>query len=461
MITDKLPPHNIDSEEAVIGSVLIDGELIRSLTLQPDDFYHEENGLFYHAMLELKEEGKGINQITVAEKLDRQGKLEECGGAAYLCHLVSMVPTSLDCQHYAEIVQRLSTSRKLIVVGESISKMGYGGDADTVTNLAKADKLLLDLRKTAGGGHIITPEDRTRLLMDRYSGLYSKEKGIGLSTGLVDLDWRIGGLFPGDLVILGARPKVGKTTLLQCISNHIGQSNNVLFCSAEMNVGSLSDRDVAGRLGVPANQIRTGGYDDEIMDSILNKALPWIDSLNIYHLDTTFHHRITTTNIYQSAYEIKERYGLSLVVVDYLGLLDDKYGNNQNDRIGYMTKNLKQIAMGLDIPVLCAHQLNRAADYRDDKRPTPTDLRDSGNVEQDADSILFFYREDYYYKKEDWDRKYPQGNDYYKTYPAGIAEILVSLQRHSIPGKGVKVLWDEKGQTYRDLAREEEYHKLL
>ncbi len=439
MTTDKLPPHSLDAEEAVLGSVLIDGEMIRTITLLPEDFYHEQYSIIYHNMLKLKEEGKGINQITIAQKLDESGKLEEAGGVGILSHLISVTPTSLDCQHYADIVQRLSSSRRLILAGEAIAKMGYEPDAEATANLVKADKLLLDLRKTAGGSHIITPEDRMRLLTERYTNLYAKEEGIAIETGLIDLDKRLGGgLFPGDLVILGARPGVGKTTLMETIANNIGQSNNVLFCSAEMNVESLSDRDVAGQIGIPVEQVRFGNYDDDTIKVILDKALPWISALNIYHLDFTRSYQITTANIYQAAYELQMRHGLSLIVVDYLGLLTDRYGSNNNERIGYMTRTLKEMAMTLEVPLLVAHQLNRGSEVRDDKRPQLHDLRDSGNVEQDADIVMFLYRESYY--KKDSDSK--------------VTEILIAKQRQGASGKRVKVLWDEKHQIYQNLARE-------
>ncbi len=440
MIADKLPPHNGDCEESVLGSVLIDADQIKMLTLLPDDFYYERYSFIYHAMLKLKEEGKGINLITVAQKLDDSGKLEEVGGAAILSHLVSVTPTSMDCLHYADIVQRLSSSRRLILAGETISKMGYEADEEATSNLAKADKILLDLRKTAGGSHIITPEDRSRILIERYSELYAKQQGVAVSTGLLDLDRRLGGgLFPGDLDVLGARPGVGKTTLLECIANHIGRSNNVLFCSAEMSVESLSDRDVAGQLGIPVDVIRFGNYDDDTMDKINDKALPWISEQKIYHLDFTRSYQITTANIYQSAYEIKERYGLALIVVDYIGLLTDRYGTNNNERIGHITRTLKEMAMTLDVPVLAAHQLNRALEAREEKRPQLQDLRDSGNVEQDADLVMFLYRESYYKKESD----------------NNVTEILIAKQRQGASGKRVKVLWDESHQTYQNLAREE------
>jgi len=433
----KLPPHNLDAEEAVLGSILIDGDLIKSIGLMSDDFYHEDYNQIFGAMLQLKEKALGINQITVAQELDESDKLEAAGGAAILSHLISITPTSMDCHHYAEIVKRLSILRRMIVVSERIAAIGYDSQGNITEALAKADKLLLELRRSSGSSHIITPEGRSSILMDRYTDLYTKDKGVAVSTGLIDLDTKLGsGLFPGDLIIVGARPGVGKTSLLECISNHIGRQHNVLFCSAEMNVEGLSDRDVAGVIGIPVGQVRQGGYEEGVYQNIIDKAIPYISELNIYHMDITRTYQLTTANVYQAAFELHARHGLALVVVDYLGILNDRFGNNNNDRIGYITRNLKQMAMTLDIPVLCAHQLNRALEVRDEKRPQLHDLRDSGNVEQDADIILFIYRESYYNRGSD----------------SKVTEILIAKQRQGPSGKGIKVLWDDVAQTYRNMV---------
>jgi len=429
--SDKLPPHNQESEEAVIGSLLIDGEIIKGLSLFPNDFYHETNLIIYKAMLKLKEDGVGINQITVAQKLQEQDKLQEVGGAAYLSYLISKVPTSLDCDYYADIVKRLSTFRQLITVGGRIASLGFDGSSSTTEALSKADSLLLKLRQQAGGSYIITPEERTQRLWDRYEKLYTTERGIAVHTGLKDLDSKLGGgFFPGDLIILAARPSMGKTTMLECISNFIARSQNVLFCSAEMNIEGLSDRDVAGQIGVPISQVRFGGYDEGTYQDIVDKAIPYINELKVYHLDSTRTSQLTTANIYQAAFDMKSRLGLELVVVDYLGLLNDKYGNNNNDRLGYITRNLKQIAMSLHVPVLGAHQLSRAVESREEKRPQLHDLRDSGNIEQDADVVLFLYRESYYNESQ-----------------SNITEILIRKQRQGDSFWGVKVYYDNTHHT--------------
>ncbi len=436
-MTEKLQPHNLDAEEAVIGSLLIDGSTIYQIAtfLGKEHFYHEQNQWLYEACRSLYDRNEAINQITVAQELARQEKLESCGGAAFLSHLISICPTSLDIEHYARIVHRLAVMRSLISAGGQIATLGYEASPDLAHTLKKADELILELRKEGGPAPIITPEERVRDLNERYTNLFKLETGIAIPTGLKDLDRCLGGgLYEGDLIVVGARPGVGKTTLLENLSNHIGQTKKVLFCSGEMDVNGLSDRDVASVVGVPISTIRLGGYDPDLYIEITGRALEALSKLDVYHFEASRSNAFNTSNIYQAALQTQLRYGLDVIVVDYLGLLTDKYGNTQNDRIGYITRVLKEMARTLRVPLLVAHQLNRATESREEKRPQLHDLRDSGNIEQDADVVLFIYRESYYGK------------------PGQVTELLIAKQRQGPSGKKVKVYFDDDHRVYRDLA---------
>ena len=436
--SDKLPPHNLEAEEAVVGSVLIDGDLIKGLSLSPDDFYDECCQQSYNAMLELKNSGVGINQITLAQKLQEQDKLSTVGGAAFLSHLISVVPTSLDCEYYADIVKRLSLLRQMIVTGGLISSLGLQGGDDAGEVLAKADGLLLKLRQKSGSVSLVTPKERVQRLWERYETLYKTDKGVAHKTGYLDLDRMLGGgFFPGDFIILAARPSMGKTTLAECIANNVGKGENVLFCSGEMDIEGLGDRDVARQVQAPIGTIRFGGYDEALYQTIIDKALPHIGSLNIYHLECAGHGNFTTSKIYQAAFEMKAREGLSLLVIDYIGLLTDAYGRSENERIAYVSRNLKEAARSLGVPILALHQLNRAVEGRDDKRPRLHDLRDSGSLEQDADIVMFLYRD-----------------SYYKETDSKVAHVFIAKQRQGEGMKIVDILWGEKDLTYKNLARE-------
>ena len=435
MTENQLPPHNIDAEDNVIGSLLIDGELIQSLNLEPSDFYHEQNGTCYVACKALAERGVSINQITLAQELSEQGKLEAAGGAAYLSHLIANCATSLDCRYYADIVKRLAIYRSLIVAADQVAVLGYNQGPSINETLNEADELLLSLRKNGVASPIITPKERAEISFSRYERLFTTEAGVALPTGLKDLDAQIGGgLYAGEMVIAAARPGMGKTTLLMNVANNVAVKNTVLVCSAEMTIAGITDRDVASVLGMTTNEIRRGGYDAEIYARITGEGLQRVIDRKLY-----FYHEapLTTVKILQAGINMKLRHGLDLIVVDYLGLLDDDYGNSQYERIGYVSRKLKQLAMKLDVPVLVAHQLNRALEMRPDKRPALYDLRDSGRIEEDADLVLFLYRD-----------------SYYQDDAEDVSEILIAKQRQGEGHRIVKVFYDKVRQQYRDLVKE-------
>lgn len=440
---DKLPPHDLDAEEAFIGSLLVDGQLIAHVRdLETKDFYSERCLLLFYAALKLHKKDVAVNQVTLSQQLREDGKLEDAGGAGYLSHLISVTPTSLDYQDFADIVHRLSLYRQLIRSAEQISAIGYDGKMDIADALGDADSLILGLRQSVGGAHVITPYHRLELMIERYTKLYQKEAGVAVETGLVDLDKKLGGgLFDGELTVLAARPSMGKTAMLECISNHVSLDKPVLFCSGEMNVGSLTDRDMAGLTGVSVDEIRAGGYDTDTFTTIVEK-LPLLEKYQVYHMEASRGFPLNTGNIYQSAYEMLLREGLGLIVIDYLGLLSDRYGQNSNERLGYITKQLKQAAVALDVPILLTHQLSRAVEMRTDKHPQLSDLRESGQIEEDADNVLFIYRDNYYNPDT----------------ANNLTEVLIAKHRQGGEkvGKGVRVYWDMKAQTYRNLARKQE-----
>ena len=433
-----LPPHDIGAEEAVNGSLLIDGQAIREIvnTLKVDDFYNEANRNIFAVCKGLYEAGTAIDQVTVAEALNRSDKLEPSGGAAYLSHLIAVVPTSLDISHYADIVAKLAASRDMIAVGRQIQDIGHRADPDLEGSLSKVAEIVDGLKKGRGGHHIITPEQRVLRAFDRYHALYTQERGIAVTTGLIDLNKALGGgMFPGELLILAARPSMGKTTLAETISRHAQVQGPVLFCSGEMNVDGLTDRDIAGLTGRPIDDIRAGGYDDELFDDIVTK-LPILEAIDVYHLNRERSFAFNTSNVYHAAYSLKERAGLSLLVIDYLSLLTDRYGSSANERTGYLSGRIKEIAVDLDVPVLCLHQLNRAVEHRDEKVPKLHDLRDSGSVEQDADIVMFLHRDSYYDKATESD----------------LASVYMAKKRQGQGRKGKRVTlqWNETGQAYEN-----------
>lgn len=431
MLTEKIPPHDTIAEEATIGSLLIDDSAFDRLNLSPEDFYNEHLQVLYRVCIELVSRSTSINQITVATELQRQSKLEFCGGTAFLSHLISVVPTSLDVEHYAQIVKTTAMARRMVSVGERISQLGYSNPADIPEALNKADQFLVDLRKQGVASPIILPSERVNKLFERYAELHSKEMVMALRTGLNDLDRLLGGgFYNGDVIVVGGRTSMGKTTFINSLAHSIGAYGNVLFCSAEMNADAISDRDVAQRVGVPINRIRLGNYDTSLFDSII-EALGQIESSNVILYDET---PMTTDKIMQASVAVQVRFGLKMVIIDYLGMLDDEYGRNQYERMGYMSRKLKHMARKLDVPVIVVHQLNRALEQREDKRPQLFDLRDSGVIEQDTDVVIFLYRDSYYAKTDE------DANNM-------VTELIVAKQRQGDTGI-VRTVYDKAHQRY-------------
>lgn len=432
----KFPPSDTKAEESTLGALLMDGDKFDEITLSPNDFFIEINGIIYQAMKNLRLRGVGINEVTVAQELQSMGKLESVGGESKLPYLVSVCPTSLDIYWYADIVKRLSTYRKLINAGEKITTLGFEANGDLNVSLEKADELLLSIRKDSGDISILTPQDISDIALNHYNDLYNQEGEIPVTTGLRDLDKQLGGgFYKGEMVIMAGRPGIGKTELSLTMAVFAGINGNVLFCSAEMPIESIIDRYVAGILGVPLSDVRRGKYTEKFFVSLVGEPLQNIVDSNIYmYRDMP----MTTSKILQAGMNMKLRHGLSLMIIDYLGILDDEYGANGYERVGYISRKTKQIARTLDIPVVAIHQLHREVEHRDDKRPQLSDLRDSGKLEEDADVVLLLYRDSYYSDE-------PEHQE---------TEIIIAKHRQGVSNQVIGVYYDAKTRRYYDLKKE-------
>jgi len=430
---EKLPPHDIDAEEAVIGSLLIEGTAIyKIITLLPeqDYFYNERNQWLYGACLALNKRDEAINQITVAQELDRQGKLEECGGAAYLSHLVSIVPTSLDIEHYAQIVFRLAISRRLIDAARQIEVIGYGADPDVDNSLNKAEDILFGLRHGQTRGDFL----HIREVLDKYfeTPVTPEEEGYeGPITHVLShyagLDEFLGGFERSDLIIIAGRPSMGKTSLILNITRNaaIEQGACVALFSLEMAREPLVLRLLASEAGVNLSHIRLGLHTEaeekRVMDAtgILSEAPIYIDDSP----------RLRVAEMRSKVRRLFYEHGVNLVVVDHLGLIDGQIKDRVQE-ISYISRSLKALARELNIPVIAVSQLSRAAEWRASHRPQLSDLRDSGSIEQDADVVVFIYRDEYYYNREEWEIQHPE-----RDYPEGIADIIIAKHRNGPTGQ--------------------------
>lgn len=432
---NELPPFDEGAENSTIGALLIDGDKIDEISLTPDDFYIESRQIVFQSMLNLRKRGVHIDETTVSQELKIMGKGEDIIKSLFFC--ISATPTSLDLYWYADIVKRLSTYRRLISASEKIKSMGYEASGDLEVSLDKADEILLDVRKSSGALSIFTPKDVSDMAIQRYTDLSNKEGGVSISTGLKDLDDALGGgFYGGDMIVLAGRPSIGKTELTLTLAKAASLIDNVLYCSAEMSVESIVDRIVAGRTKIPLPVIRKGGYEPADFKDIMGEPIQYLADLNVYYYRDM---PMTTAKILQAAITMKLRFGLSLLVIDYLGILDDEYGNNGYERVGYISRKVKQIARVLDVPVVAVHQLNREVEHATDKKPQLKDLRDSGKLEEDADVVLLLYR-DSYYDKETVNKE---------------TEIIIAKHRQGgSANQYVAVMYDSESHEYKNLYRE-------
>ncbi len=433
---ESLPPYNIESEEAVLGSILIDPDCIFILKLGSEDFFSEQNQLVFGAMLNLDKRKIPCNQITVAEELVRLGKLDEAGGAAYLSHLVAYCPSSVLVESYAKVVKDCSVNRRWISAASQIENIGYK-NLDPKESIDQIQHIVQGIASSIEDNSILTPTDIANNAMTKYASL---EQGIGHSvlTGIQQLDYETGGAFKGELWILGARASLGKTTLLLQMAENMSRFGNVLVASIEMNSDSITDRRIATMLGVHPRSLRIGGYSDEFF-KIITHAVPKLAEQNIFFFGKDVREGmagITTDTLFRVANKIKMKYGLSAIVVDYLGLFAD-HARSLYERVSLISGNLKRIAESLEVPIISASQLSRAQEHEKNRRPNLSTLRDSGSLEQDADVVLFLYREDYY---RDLIQEHPELK--------GQAELIIAKQRQGEANIVIPLTWNTDRRIY-------------
>ncbi len=430
MLTDRLPPHDIEAEEAVIASILVDTEAVYKVTpiLQPDDFFREKNAWAYDACLSLSERNEAIDQVTVGHELARRDRLEEMGGLAYLSRLVTELPTPVGVEHYARIVKRDSVYRRLIEVASRIAQMGYAGGPELDDTLARAETMLLSLRT----GERLSDFVHIRDVLDGFwegPGIESLRGGLegNVRTGFMDLDTLLGGLKRSDLTILAARPSLGKTSLGLNIARNaaVGQNAKVAIFSLEMAAEQLAQRLLASESGVDSTRLRLGLHTEAEERRVMN-ALGVLAAADIYVDDSAV---LRMPEIRGKALRLSRDRGLDLVIIDYLQLIHGtERGDNRVQEISYISRGLKELARELDVPVIAVSQLSRAPELRSPHIPMLSDLRESGSIEQDADLVVFIYREEMYVRKEEWEKNSAS------PYPAGDAQIIVAKNRNGPTG---------------------------
>ena len=456
MYAEQLLPHDIAAEEAVIGSLLIDSDSFLDIShlIRPDDFYRDRNRLCFGACAELFRRGEAIEQVTVARELHRTDQLENAGGMAYLSHLVSTTPTSSHANYYGQLVYNTSTMRRLIDAASNISAIGYRDSDDVENTLRQAEDVLFSVRtRRSERGFIPLRQIYDQFLEERASIVDPMDDTAPVLTGYNDLDELLGGMQRSDLLILGARPGLGKSALAVNVSiNAARQGSSVGIFSLEMSREQLALRILSGDAEVDAHRLRLGlnteAEEQRIIDSIGN-----LSELPVFVDDTPFQGipemRSKTRRLSLSPE------GLDLLIVDYLQLVQGQVrprgGENRVQEISEISRSLKGMARDLRIPIITCSQLSRVVEGRPGHRPLLSDLRDSGSIEQDADIVMFIYREDVYYTEDEWDQHFPD-----RPYPRNIAEIIVAKHRHG-PTGGVKLRFRNNLVRFDALGRDEDF----
>ena len=430
---EKLLPHDVEAEEAVLGSILIDGECLTRLAplLKEGDFYRERNQLCFDAALSLFQRDQAVDQVTLAGELARTEKLDLVGGMAYLSHLVSITPTSAHAEDYAQVISRTSSMRRLIDAGNRIVNLGYADTDDMETTMRQAEDTLFTVRGAGPPrGFVPLKEIYDQYLQEQASAAVDPEfSGMPIMSGFPDLDEYLGGLQRADLVILGARPSMGKSSLAVNMAVNAAKSGQTCgVFSLEMTREQLAMRVLASEAEIDSHRLRLGLYthfeENRIIDSIGR-----LSDLPVFIDDTPYQGMVEMRG---KARRLALERGLDLLVVDYLQLVQGKQRWGQSNRVQEITeisRELKGLAGDLKVALIACSQLNRMVENRPNNRPRLSDLRDSGSIEQDADVVMFIHREDVYTTEEEWTQMHPG-----QEYPRNIAEIIISKHRKGPTG---------------------------
>lgn len=441
-ILERLPPHSIEAEEAVLGSLLIDPDAIMDVAsfLQPSSFSREKNRWVYEAMRDLNEEREPIDFITLSEMLRQRGQLDALGGEAFLIGLLNVVPTSVNAESYARLVESAALRRNLIKAASKIADLAYDEAEDISVVIDRAEQSLFSVSEGRNARDLKPVRDIADEYLDRIQELNARgEDMIGIPTGFTDMDKMLGGLNKSDLLIVAARPGMGKTSLLLNLVFNAGlkHSKRIAMFNLEMSGEQLVQRMISAQTRIDSQRLRRGQLREEEWP-IFYEAVGRLSETRIFIDDTP---SITPMQLRTKCRRLYAEHGLDLVIIDYLQLMQsERSTNNRVQEISEISRALKGLARELDVPVIAAAQLSRAVESRQDKRPQLSDLRDSGSIEQDSDIVMFIYRDDYYNPET--------------TERPNIAEISVAKHRHGPTGT-VDLYWHAQLATFRNLQRQE------
>ncbi|NLL71692.1 MAG: replicative DNA helicase [Epulopiscium sp.] len=438
-IVQRIPPHNLDAERSVLGSMMMDREAIAVATevLRGDDFYRPDHKAIYDAMVDLYNKGEPVDLITLHNRISEMGVLEQIGGANYLTELAAMVPTSAHIKNYATIVEEKAILRRLIKMSQNIAALSYEAKEDVHVIMNKAEEEIFNIAENRRTDDFAPIREVLIQTFEKIETIYHNQGRVtGIPTGFLDLDYKTAGLQPSDFVLIAARPSMGKTAFALNVAQYAALRENIptAIFSLEMSKDQLVNRMLCAEAMVDAQKVRTGNLEQEDWVKIA-RAMGPLSEAPIYIDDTP---GISVMEMRAKCRRLKLEKGLKLIMVDYLQLMS---GNGRNDsrqqEISEISRSLKALAREMEAPVIALSQLSRACEARADHRPMLSDLRESGAIEQDADVVMFLYRDEYYHPD---------------TEAKNQAELIIAKQRNGPTGT-IDLVWLGQYTKFANMQR--------
>ncbi|EPR14376.1 replicative DNA helicase [Ruminiclostridium papyrosolvens] len=436
----RIPPQSLEAEQSVLGSMLIDKEVVPVVMeiLKSEDFYRPDHKEIYDVIIELFDRAQPIDLITVSDRLKLHGKLDLVGGLEYLTNIATEVPTTANVKHYAKIVEEKALLRKLIKASSDIVDLGYNASEEVTYILDKAEQNIFDILQKRSSQGFVPIKDVLVDTFNKLEELYNNSGNItGIPTGFADLDFKTSGLHNSDLILIAARPAMGKTAFALNLAQNAAVHSNVPVAvfSLEMSREQLVNRMLCSEAMVDSNRMKTGKLEDNDWQKVA-KALGPLSEAPIFIDDTP---GISITEIRAKCRRLKLEHNLGLVIIDYLQLMQGSRSKSENrqQEISEISRSLKILAKEINVPVITLSQLSRAPEARTDHRPILSDLRESGAIEQDADIVMFLYRDDYYNPE---------------TEKKNIAEVILAKHRNGSTGT-VELVWLGQYTKFANLEK--------
>lgn len=433
-------PHSIEAEQSVIGSMLMDREAViaASEIITGSDFYQQQYGIMFDAMVELFNEGKPVDLVTLQDRLKEKDVPPEVSSLDFVRDIITIVPTSANVKSYATIVSEKAVLRRLIKTTEEIANTCYAGKEPLENILADTEKSIFDLLQNKGGQEFVPIKQVAINVLEKIEDAYRNQGTVtGIPSGFIDLDYKLSGFQPSDFILIAARPSMGKTAFVLNVVDYVSVRKNLpcMVFSLEMSKEQLVNRMLSMESRVDSQKLRTGTLSDSDWDAVV-EGIGTIGNSKLIIDDTP---GISIMELRSKCRKVKLEYGLSIVIIDYLQLMSGsgKGGENRQQEISEISRSLKALARELNAPVIALSQLSRACETRPDHRPMLSDLRESGAIEQDADMVMFLYRDDYYHKD---------------TENPNIAEVIIAKQRNGPIGT-VNLLWRPELTKFENLAK--------